>query len=76
MHILIGTLAGLAIWIAAMVFASATMFAVLSGPFIVSGTALILAMIPEINWRRPWTATQAAVLACSMLVVVGALFAL
>lgn len=76
MRVLIGTLAGLVIWIATMALASATMFAVLSGPFIVSGTALILAMIPEINWRRPWTATPAAVLVCSMLVVVGALFAL
>ena len=76
MHIFPSILIGCAVWVGTVYMAHAKLFAVLSAPFVVSGIALILAMIPEICWRRPWTAVPAGVLGLSMVAVVGSLILL
>lgn len=73
MHIFPGALIGCVVWAGTVAMAEAQVFALLSGPFIVSGTALILAMIPEIRWARPMTAAPAGLLLASMVAVVGSL---
>jgi len=73
MHAFPSALIGLAIWAGTGFMADAKLFALLSGPFIVSGVMLILAMIPEICWRRPWSAILCGVLLASMVAVVGSL---
>lgn len=71
MHIYPGALVGISIWIATLTYAHTKLWAILSGPVIVSGVALVLALAPEISRARPWTSATLGVMAAALLVFVG-----
>jgi hypothetical protein len=72
MHILPASLLGFVAWVVILI-AAPSIYAVAAAPFIVSGVALLLVLIPGLDRREIHGATVTYTLAVSMLIVVGSL---